>query len=400
MTDKLFKFQNIQLIPTNTRATRQNTILPTEGTAEEQFTAIEAATRQHILNDIQQQQQPTAPDQSPDISSSSLEDKGPTSEVESLTTTSASSFKIVHQGDNEQEVCTVPPVPYKQLTAPITPQDIQDIWSETFSEDDEGDITAVNKGTSNLTVTAEIHTSKSKNTKSTIEVANSEEDDDANDEADEEDIQFLRQLATRCETVEIQIATNSFRSCLDQIHDLIPNLYANCFDLKGFPYLADYYKQAIGTLPTQDFLRNILDLVFPDYPHLQPIQEYLYSVIKRFLAGLKHHDWMQFHHVSDSVVDPTITEENIHEPRIQLIADNPDCEHNKTPDSDFALVTTDSVCIDQRLLQQQNLHRTNSCPDLAQGVSSVPQNSPTKLELEHTPPYSDDEEYIGNTKAK
>ena len=140
MTDKLFKFQNIQLIPTNTRATRQNTILPTEGTAEEQFTAIEATTRQHILNDIRQQQQPTTPDQSPDISSSSLEDKGPTSEVESSTTTSASSFEIVHQGDNEQEVRPIPPVPYKQLTAPITPQDIQDIWSETFSEDDEGNI--------------------------------------------------------------------------------------------------------------------------------------------------------------------------------------------------------------------------------------------------------------------
>ena len=52
MTDKLFKFQNIQLIPTNTRATSQNTILPTEGTAEEQFAAIEASTCQHILNDI------------------------------------------------------------------------------------------------------------------------------------------------------------------------------------------------------------------------------------------------------------------------------------------------------------------------------------------------------------
>ena len=78
-----------------------------------------------------------------------------------------------------------------------------------------------------------------------------------------------------------------FRSCLDQIHDLIPDLYANRFDLKGFPYLADYYKQAIGTLPTEDFLRNVLDLVFTDYPHLQPLQEYLYSVIKRFLARIK-----------------------------------------------------------------------------------------------------------------
>ena len=30
----------------------------------------------------------------------------------------------------------------------------------------------------------------------------------------------------------------------------------------------------------------------------------------------------------------------------------------------------------------------------------MPQTSPTKLELDHTPPYSDDEEYIGNKKAK
>ena len=164
--------------------------------------------------------------------------------------------------------------------------------------------------------------------------------------------------------------------------------------------MADYYKQAIGTLPTQDFLRNVLDLVFTDYPHLQPIQEYLYSVIRRFLVGLKHHDWMQFHHISDRVVDATITEEHIHESRIELIADNPDCEYNKTPDSNCTLVTTDSACIDQRLLQQQALYRTNSCPDLAQGGSYMPQTSPTKLELDHTPPYSDDEEYIGNKKAK
>ena len=332
--------------------------------------------------------------------SSSLEDKGPTNEVETSITTSSSCFKIVHHDDNEQQVRTVPPVPYKQLTAPITPQDIQDIWSESFSDDDEGNITAVNKGTSNLTVKAEIHTSKRKNAKSTIEVDNSEEDDDANDEADEEDIQFLRQLTARCESVEIQIDTNGFRSCIEQIHNLIPNLYANCFDLKEFPSLADYYKQAIGTLPTQDFLRNVLDLVFTDYPHLQPIQEYLYSVIKCFLVGLKHHDWMQFHHISDRVVDPTITEEHIHESCIELIVDNPDCEYNKTPDSDCTLVTTDSACIDQRLLQQQALYRTNSCPDLAQGVSYMPQTSPTKIELDHTPPYSDDEEYISNKKAK
>ena len=122
--------------------------------------------------------------------------------METSITTSSSSFKIVHHGDNKQEVRTVPPVPYKRLTAPITPQDIQDIGSESFSDDDEGDITFINKGTSNLTVKAEIHTSKSKNAKSTIEVDNSGEDDNADNKADEEDIQFLRQLTARCESVE------------------------------------------------------------------------------------------------------------------------------------------------------------------------------------------------------
>ena len=75
--------------------------------------------------------------ESPNVSSSSLEDKGPTTEVETSITTSSSSFEIVHHGDNEQEVRTLPPVPYKQLTAPITPQDIQDIWSKslTWAED-------------------------------------------------------------------------------------------------------------------------------------------------------------------------------------------------------------------------------------------------------------------------
>ena len=74
--------------------------------------------------------------------------------METTVTTSGSSFKVIHHDDNEQEVRTVPPIPYKHLTAPITPQDIQDIWSESFSEEDEGDITTVSKGTSNLTVKA------------------------------------------------------------------------------------------------------------------------------------------------------------------------------------------------------------------------------------------------------
>ena len=62
MTDKIFKFQNIQLQPSDTQATGQNKILLTEGTAEEQFALIQASSRQHTLNDIQVHEQPTVPD--------------------------------------------------------------------------------------------------------------------------------------------------------------------------------------------------------------------------------------------------------------------------------------------------------------------------------------------------
>ena len=65
-TKNFFKFRNISLWPT-----RQNTILPTEGTAEEQFQLIEASAHQQALDDIREDTQPTAPEQSHDISSSS-----------------------------------------------------------------------------------------------------------------------------------------------------------------------------------------------------------------------------------------------------------------------------------------------------------------------------------------
>ena len=49
-----FKFKNVQLVskPNPGRQTRQNTEIKTQGTAEEQFAQIEAATRAEALNDI------------------------------------------------------------------------------------------------------------------------------------------------------------------------------------------------------------------------------------------------------------------------------------------------------------------------------------------------------------
>ena len=152
------------------------------------------------------------------------------------------------------------------------------------------------------------------------------------------------------------------------MHDLIPELYANKFDISDFPHLSSYYSQPIGPLPNQEFVRNVLDLVFQKFLPLQTIQEYLYSVIKHFLVGLKHPDWMQFRYIDDKVSDPTLTKDCISESHNEHLADDQDSVHDKTQDLDCTYVTTDSVFLDQRLLQIQAVYRTVSCSDLEKGV--------------------------------
>ena len=204
-------------------------------------------------------------------------------------------------------VSHVPRIPDQHLQTPIDPQNIQDIWWD----DDEENITTINKGTSTTNVKAIIHTNFATKIKSSIEV-DSTDTDNADDEANNDDIKYLRLLTERCAALELKIAPDGFRTHRDRLHDLIPELYANKFDISDFPHLSSYYSQAIGPLPNQEFVRNVLDLVFQKFPHLQTIQEYLYSVIKHFLVGLKHPDWMQFHFI-DNVSDPTLTEDRIYQ---------------------------------------------------------------------------------------
>ena len=167
-------------------ATCQNTVLPTGGTAEEQFAQIQASSRQSALNDIREHEQPTAPDQIQDVSSSSTEEQAPSAQVDTIVTTSTSSFEIVHQDDNTQTVSHVPRTSDQHLQVPIDPQNIQDIWSD----DDEENITAINKGTSTPNVKAQIHTNVVTKVKSSIEVDKTDTED-ADDELDDEDVEYF-----------------------------------------------------------------------------------------------------------------------------------------------------------------------------------------------------------------
>ena len=192
MTDEIFKFQNIQLHPFHMCATHQNTVFLTRGTAEEQFAQIQASSRQIAWNDIREHEQPTVPDQIQDVSSSSIEEQAPPEQVHTIIATSTSSFEIVHQDDNNQTVSHVPRIPDQHLQVPIDSKHIQDICSD----DDEENITAINKGTSTCNVKALIHTNVATKVKSSIEVdpTNTE---DADDGEDDEDIVYFRQLSER-----------------------------------------------------------------------------------------------------------------------------------------------------------------------------------------------------------
>ena len=53
--------------------------------------------------------------------------------------------------------------------------------------------------------------------------------------------------------------------------------------------------------------------------------------------------------------------------------DDQDNLHDKTQDLDCTYVTTDSIFLEQRLLQKQAVYRTVSCPDLKKGVRYTPQ---------------------------
>ena len=123
-------------------------------------------------------------------------------------------------------------------------------------------------------VKAQIHTNVVTKVKSSIEIDETDTND-ADDEEDDEDVAYFQQLTEKCAAVDLKIATRGFRSCRDEIHELIPELYANQFDTSAFPHLLNYDSQAIGPLPNQEFLHNVLDIVFQKFPNLQTIQEYL-----------------------------------------------------------------------------------------------------------------------------
>ena len=123
-------------------------------------------------------------------------------------------------------------------------------------------------------------------------------------------------------------------------------------------------------------LRNALDYLFQDYPHLQTIQEDVYSIIKLFLSETKHPDVNQFQDISlhfDSVSGDKAPVKKLPSD-ILHIDDSPDLLDSDKPldltytHNDDTFYTTDSHNLADQLGKVQSVYCTSSCPSLDKGL--------------------------------
>ena len=141
-------------------------------------------------------------------------------------------------------------------------------------------------------------------------------------------------------------------------------------------------------MPTDLFLRNALDYLFQDYPHLQTIQEDVYSIIKLFLSETKHPDVNQFQDISlqlnsisgDKALVKDLPSDKSH------IDDSPDLLDSDQPldltyiHNDDTFYTTDSHDLADQLGRVQSVYCTSSCPSLDKGLKYKPQIPPYPTE--------------------
>ena len=135
----------------------------------------------------------------------------------------------MHQEDNTQTISNVCRVPDQHVKVSTDPQNIQDIWSN----DDEENITSINKGMSTINVKVQIHTNIVTKAKSSIKL-DQMETKNADDEEDDEDVEYFKQLSERCKAVDILIATKGFeRSQFTSKSNKTGKLLYNSLDSTG-----------------------------------------------------------------------------------------------------------------------------------------------------------------------
>ena len=391
-TGKFFKFKNLQLVrrPNTARQTRQNTVLTTQGTAEEQFAAIAAAARADALNDIDDilsddesvdysppQQQPLEPQVQVQNNNQQISDSDETNkstpEIATDSSLDTSSIEVIQPNEGlaiklphnppQRAPPNSPESPRTNVAVPI-PQDL-------FTEDEETEDNEVPP--TETTVTPEVKGRQetlsptpqvSQTVRSAIEVT-------------VKDFEPSEQrIVDKCGEVDFQL--NSHRDwqqpnprLRQDICDLLPLLYQSGFNTEGFPNLEDYLYQTVGTLPCQSLLRLALDSVFEEFPEISAIQTKVYRMLKCHLSVINHPSITQFDDISlanhdfDRVVGPDFHNVSAAESRPDLSLQT---DFNDTYYSVFSQAQRQVYRVTERSLSKLRKDRANSCPDIVHQV--------------------------------
>ena len=387
-TGKFFKFKNLQLVrrPNTARQTRQNTVLTTQGTAEEQFAAIAAAARADTLNDIDDilsddesvdysppQQQPLEPQVQVQNNNQQISDSDETNkstpEIATDSSLDTSSIEVIQPNEGlaiklphnppQRAPPNSPESPRTNVAVPI-PQDL-------FTEDEETEDDEVPP--TETTVTPEVkgrqeilsHTPQvSQTVRSAIEVT-------------VKDFEPSEQrIVDKCGEVDFQLSSHRDWQqpnprLRQDICDLLPLLYQSGFNTEGFPNLEDYLYQTVGTLPCQSLLRLALDSVFEEFPEISAIQTKVYHMLKCHLSVINHPSITQFDDISlanhdfDRVVGPDFHNVSAAESRPDLSLQT---DFNDTYYSVFSQAQRQVYRVTERSLSKLRKDRANSCPDI------------------------------------
>ena len=296
-----FKFQNIQIVR---RPTRQNTQFDVQGTAEEQFQNIVAATEQemfqnigdNIIDEIMDTSDETEVVQTGtqvSITSSESDTSLPnvnSPEVPAITPQSTSLYTLsieiispqeiqqqepLQQPESNQGTLTVAQVPIgpalQVLSASSPPTNPQTNVATPYNDalftkdEDEDQIVPPSLNNPGRKETFSPTPNIVNTVRSAIEVT-------VNDLQPRDE-----PLIAKCGEVDLLLCTNVTgphhnRQLREELVMLIPILYQTAVNTEGFPSLEKYLWETVGTLPHLSLLRLSLDAVFDEYPEISAIQ--------------------------------------------------------------------------------------------------------------------------------
>ena len=153
---------------------------------------------------------------------------------------------------------------------------------------------------------------------------------------------------------------------------MLPILYKSGFNTEGFPTLADYLYQTVGTLPCQSLLHLALDSVFEEFPEISAIQSKVYRMLKCHLSIIIHPSITQFDDISlayhdfDRVVGPDFHNISGTESRPDLSLQ---ADFNETYYSVFSQAQCQVYRATERSFCKLRKDRANSCPDIVQQLN-------------------------------